>query len=161
MLRLGPQSQQAVDTLREQGIEMWPEQTDQPVLPAEISSLDSTQLSDLFTRVTAWSSYVSGQLSAAQIDEASIEKLLTRKVNNLMDEKSRTPVKGDRVTMVKAQVSQAPAVIKLEDELAVAYAYRKMVETIYYNLERDSNLISREITRRSGNNGTRRDRLTT
>ena len=150
MLKLGPKSAQALETLEEQGILPWPSQSDQPVLPREISSLTSTELSNYFTRLTAWSDYVAVQLSAAQIDEVTLEKKVAFMQNTLLDSKMSSAVKGDRITLVKAQVSQDPKVIELENEWLEVYAYRKMVETIYNNLERDTTLISREISRRSG-----------
>ena len=39
--------------------------------------------------------------------------------------------------------------MELEEELMRAYAYRKMVEVISNNFERDVSLVSREITRRT------------
>lgn len=161
MLKLGPSSAKALESLEEQGISAWPSQTDQPVLPREISSLTSTELSNYFTRLTAWSDYVAVQLSAAQVDEVTIEKQLTAIQNSLLNSKMSSAVKGDRITLVKAQVSQDPKVIKLEKEWLEVYAYRKMVETIYNNLDRDTTLISREISRRSGDQTMRKGNRST
>ena len=74
MLNLGDASKRAVEQLKEQDINMWPEQSDQPIMPKDISNLDSDALSKLFTELTAWSNYVAGQLAAAQVDEKTLEK---------------------------------------------------------------------------------------
>ncbi|NBT46495.1 MAG: hypothetical protein EBT07_01575 [Actinobacteria bacterium] len=158
MLLLGPDSQNAVDKLQSQGIKLWSVQSEQVILPKELTSLDSDDLSDLFARLTAWSDFVSHQLSAAQIDERSAEKRLDFSESRLLVEKMGTSVKGERITLIKAQIAIDPTISKLRDAVDEAYAYRKMIETVFYNLERDITLISREITRRTNDNRSRKDR---
>lgn len=161
MLRLGDSSKQAVDKLQGQSINMWPEQSAQVKLPADISSVSSEELSNLFTKLTAWSNYVSTQLAAAQIDEKAIEKKLEYQYNTLMVTRMKKSAKGETVTLIKAEISLEPNIVKLEEELLEHYAYRKMVEVVFNNLERDVSLISREITRRSYDTKTfRKDRYT-
>ena len=118
-------------------------------MPNDISALDSDELSKLFTKLTAWSNYVSGQLSAAQIDEKTIEKKKDFLEAKLFLHKDTSKVKGERVTLIKAQVMADEQYMELEEELLKAYAYRKMVEVVYNNFERDVSLVSREITRRT------------
>jgi len=149
MLNLGPMSQAAVDKMQAQNITMWPEQSEQPVMPRDISVLDSEELSLLFTQLTAWSNYVAGQLSASQVDEKVLEKrkdILEAKLFLTLD---NNKVKGERVTLIKAQVASDPKIIDLEDQLLNMYAYRKMLEVVANNFERDVSLVSREITRRT------------
>lgn len=159
-LRLGDASEKAVSALAQQGINMWPSQSKQVVLPADISSVDSDVLSNLFTKLTAWSDYVSGQLAAAQVDEKAAEKKLDFATNKLLVSRSNNSTKGERVTMIKAEIALDPMVIKLEEEYMQSYAYRKMIESVSANLDRDISLISREITRRSNQSTSfRRDRF--
>ena len=160
-LRLGETSQKAVSMLENQGISLWPAQTDKAPLPSDISSVDSDALSKLFTKLTAWSDYIAGQLAAAQIDEKSSEKKLDFATNKMLVSRSNNSVKGERVTMIKAEIAVDPIIIRLEKEYLEAYAYRKMIEVVVNNLERDITLISREITRRT-NQATsfRRDKFT-
>jgi hypothetical protein len=142
-------SQAAVDKMKEQNISMWPEQSDQPKMPKDISVLDSEELSELFTKLTAWSNYVAGQLSASQIDEKVLEKrkdILEAKLFLTLD---NNKVKGERVTLIKAQVASDDKVVDLEEQLMNMYAYRKMLEVVANNFERDVSLVSREITRRT------------
>lgn len=149
MLNLGEYSQEAVDKLKQQNINLWPEQTDQPKMPGDISVLDSDELSELFTKLTAWSNYISGQLSAAQIDEKALEKEKDFLEAKLFLHKDTSKVKGERVTLIKAQVMADETFMKLEEKYMKAYAYRKMLEVISSNFERDVSLVSREITRRT------------
>ena len=149
MLNLGDASKRAVEQLKEQDINMWPEQSDQPLMPKDISNLDSDALSKLFTELTAWSNYVAGQLAAAQVDEKTLEKRKDFLEAKLFLAKDTAKVKGERVTLIKAQVMADDAYMDLEEQLLKAYAYRKMIEVIANNFERDIALVSREVTRRS------------
>jgi hypothetical protein len=56
--------------------------------------------------------------------------------------------RGERVTLVKAQVSVDDNVVALSQRYEEKYAYRKLMEMLLNNHERDLTLVSREITRR-------------
>ena len=58
-------------------------------------------------------------------------------------------ITGERITGIKAEVSIDPKILKLTEDLDKVYAYRKMIESMFYNLERDTALVSRELTRRA------------
>jgi hypothetical protein len=162
MLNLGPISDLAVKKMAEQNILMWPDQSEQPKMPRDISILDSDELSALFTQLTAWSNYVAGQLAAAQVDEHVLNKKKDSLEARLFLDKDNSKVKGERVTLIKAQVAADPKVEDLENQLTHAYAYRKMVEVVANNFERDVALVSREITRRTNDiRMSRKDRLGT
>ena len=162
MLNLGPMSDLAVKKMAEQNINMWPEQSEQPKMPRDISILDSDELSALFTQLTAWSNYVAGQLAAAQVDEHVLNKKKDSLEARLFLDKDNSKVKGERVTLIKAQVAADPKIEDLENQLTHAYAYRKMVEVVANNFERDVALVSREITRRTNDiRMSRKDRLST
>jgi len=162
MLNLGPISSLAVKKMAEQNINMWPDQSDQPKMPRDISVLDSDELSALFTELTAWSNFVAGQLAAAQVDEHVLNKKKESLEARLFLDKDNTKVKGERVTLIKAQVAADSRVEDLENQLTHAYAYRKMVEVVANNFERDVALVSREITRRTNDiRMSRKDRLST
>lgn len=162
MLNLGESSLRAVKTLEAQNLNLWPEQSTQPIMPRDISTVDSEELSELFTELTAWSNYVAGQLAAAQVDEKTVEKKKDMLEARLFLTKDTAKVKGERVTLIKAQVMADEKYMKLEEELLTAYAYRKMVEVIANNFERDIALVSREITRRTNDiRMSRKDRFAT
>jgi hypothetical protein len=150
----------AVKKLSEQNINMWPDQSDQPNMPKDISILDSDELSALFTQLTAWSNFVAGQLAAAQVDEHILNKKKDSLEARLFLDKDNSKVKGERVTLIKAQVAADPQIEDLENQLSHAYAYRKMVEVVANNFERDVALVSREITRRTNDfRANRKDRF--
>jgi hypothetical protein len=118
-------------------------------MPKDISLLESDELSALFTRLTAWSNFVAGQLAASQVDEKVLEKRRDMLEAKLLIMKDTSKVKGERVTMMKAQVMADPDFMAIEERYMNAYAYRKMLEVVYNNFERDVALVSREITRRT------------
>jgi hypothetical protein len=131
-------------------------------MPKDISLLESDELSALFTRLTAWSNFVAGQLAASQVDEKVLEKRRDMLEAKLLIMKDTSKVKGERVTMMKAQVMADPNFIDVEERYMNAYAYRKMLEVVYNNFERDVALVSREITRRTNDVRTgRKDKFNT
>ena len=162
MLNLGPVSSIAVKKLEDQDLVMWPVQEKRVVMPKDISELGSDALSTLFTELTAWSNFAAGQLAVAQIDEYVINKRKDALEARLFLEKDNSKVKGERVTLIKAQVASDKRIEDLETELTHIYAYRKMLEVISNNFERDVALVSREITRRTNDfRANRKDRLST
>ena len=118
-------------------------------LPPDITVLSSEQLAEMFTVLTGWADYIATQLAVAQINERTLEKKLDRKVASLLVEKMGAKEKGDRVTLVKAQISMDEDVQNLEDKHHQAYVQRKAWEVMLSNQERDTTLVSREITRRT------------
>lgn len=156
---LGEESGKAVKRLSDQGFPVWEQQKSQVVLPRDISSVSSETLSDLFTRLTAWINYAGQQLAAAQVDEAVLERKRDVAYAKLMSVKGGQ--RGDKVTVLKAQANSDPYISELDEKLTEAFAYRKMLEAVYSNYEREITLVSREITRRTQDQRARReDRFT-
>jgi len=118
-------------------------------LPPDITALSSEQLAEMFTVLTGWADYFATQLANAQIQERTLEKKLDRKVATLLVERMGAKEKGDRVTLVKAQISMDEGVQDLEDRHHQSYVQRKAWEVMLQNQERDITLVSREITRRT------------
>ena len=131
---------------------------EQTPLPPDITSLSSEQLAEMFTVLTGWADYTSSQLAQAQIEERAAQRKLDLKVNRLTVEKMGSATKADKVSLIKAQIAIDEEVVKLEDEFEAKYAYRKLVEMMLNNQERDITLVSREITRRTAG-GPRREYL--
>jgi ribosomal protein L12E/L44/L45/RPP1/RPP2 len=146
---MGETSQRAVDTLKEQDLDFFPAPTtDLPALPDDITELDEQQLMALFTRLTVWSDYVTAQAAVAAVDERDTERALDY-AEALAVTGAWGGTSGDRVSITKAKVALDPAVIRLRQEHSDRYAYRKLIDTLAANVERDSALISRELTRRT------------
>lgn len=121
----------------------------QPELPYDITDIDSEALGKLFTELTAWADYAASQLTMAQLDERSILKEKEFKENTMLVKRMGAQAKGERVTTVKAEIAIDPEIHELDIAYEEKYAYRKYVEMILTNQERNLSLVSREITRRS------------
>ena len=147
-----------LDTLVEKGINIPRPSYELVTLPPDITTLSSEQLAEMFTILTGWADYTASQLAQAQIAERTAQRKLDLKVNRLTVEKMGSATKGDKVTLIRAQIAIDEEVIELEEDLEEKYAYRKMVEMMLSNQERDITLVSREITRRTAG-GPRRDYL--
>jgi type IV secretory pathway protease TraF len=124
---------------------------EQVVLPSDITDVSSEELGGLFTRLTAWTDYITSQLVMAQLDERSAQKSLDYNENIMLVKRMGAQVKGERVTTVKAQIAVDDKIVDLANVYEEKYAYRKLVEMLKENHERDLQLVSREITRRSSN----------
>lgn len=122
---------------------------DVPAIPADITALSSEQIAETFSMITAWADYAASELAGAQISERSAQKQLELAENRLLVERMGSAVKGERITLVKAQISLDPTVQELSRKYEEAYAYRKLVDMLLSNYERDLALVSREITRRA------------
>jgi len=125
-----------------------------PTLPPDITDISSEELGELFTRLTAWTDYINSQLTTAQLDERAALKKKDFLENTMLIKRMGAQVKGERVTAIKAEIAIHQDVVDLDNDYEEKYAYRKLVEMLMNNHERDLQLVSREITRR---NNTRRD----
>ena len=125
---------------------------EQVVLPEDITDISSEQLGELFTRLTAWTDYIASQLTMAQLEERAALKKKDFTENTMLVKRMGAQVKGERITAVKAEISVDPTVVQLDNDYEEKYAYRKLVEMLLTNHERDLQLVSREITRRSNEN---------
>jgi hypothetical protein len=104
---------------------------------------------DLFARLTQWQDYLNGVLALAEIDERTLDALRVQaRAHALIREWGGT--KEDRVTISQAQRDVDPEVVAVTREFDGAHNYRKLVEVLYTNAERDASLVSRELTRRVG-----------
>jgi hypothetical protein len=139
----------ALDKISSWGISFTRPDTDQVQMPSDITDLSSEQLAELFTKLTAWADYIASELAVAQITERSAQRSLDLTENRLLVERMGSAVKGERITLVKAQISLDPTLVELSGKYEEAYAYRKLVEMLLSNHERDLALVSREITRRA------------
>lgn len=124
---------------------------EQVVLPSDITAVSSEDLGEIFTRLTVWTDYIASQLVMAQLEERAALKKKEFAENSMMVRRMGAQVKGERVTAVKAEIAVNQDIVDLDNEYEEKYAYRKLVEMLLTNHERDLALVSREITRRGHN----------
>lgn len=122
---------------------------DAPNIPADITLLSSEQLAETFSMITAWADFAASELATAHLAERAAQQKMELQENRLLVERMGSAVKGERITLVKAQISLDPEVRQLSTKYEEAYAYRKLVDMLLSNYERDLALVSREITRRA------------
>lgn len=121
--------------------------TEMPSMPADITELDDESLLGLMTEMVTWADYAATQLAFAAIDEKATTNLL--EFGN-----AEAMVRGwgddtEKVTIARARRNLDADVIGLKQQGLDAYATRKLLETLFNNLERDASLLSRELTRRT------------
>ena len=128
-----------------------------PSLPLDITELDDEALMELFVQFTQWNDHLSGARAIAIINEREAERGLDSIEAQCMLDNWQGG-RGDRVAVVKAAITTNPIVEKAKHELDVQYAFRKLLEMRAENVERDSQLVSRELTRRTSDGGSFRSR---
>jgi len=138
-----------IDVLMHRGLALPKPQYEQAVLPPDITDLSSEDLAVMFTTLTGWADYFASQLVQAQLREREAQRALDLAENKLLITKMGTASKGSTVSLAKAQIATDPEILKLGDTNEERYAYRKILEMMLSNQERDITLVSREITRRT------------
>lgn len=152
-LRMAQQSADAAAKARSQSLRL-PSRPDEeiPDLPEDLTDLDYRGLMGLFTELTRWADFLDAQVACASIDEKAVGMVL-----EVAEATAFTTGWGgksaDRVSAAKHTVTLDPKVQELRQSQMEAYAYRKVVEVLLGNAERDYALVSRELTRR-GNDPT-------
>lgn len=125
---------------------------DSPELPRDITMLDDEDLMDLFVQLTSWTDFLSGQQALAAIEERDTQRILDQaEAQALLDNWKGSS--QDRVAVAKAQITISPRVMDLRQKLDTQHAYRKLIETLTSNVERDAQVVSRELTRRTADSG--------
>lgn len=139
----------ALDKFAGWGLHFSKPSDEQVVLPSDITDISSEQLGELFTRLTAWTDYIASQKVMAELEERAAQKKLRLTEDRMMFKRMGSQAKGERVTVIKAEIAVDEEIITLDNDYEEKYAYRKLVEMLLNNHERDLALVSREITRRS------------
>ncbi len=139
------ESAHASRRLRGQGLSLpTPPVSEAPDMPADITELSDEELMELYSKLVTIQNFVTAQLAAAEVDERMCEKKAARlqaaKMGNTSDK---------TVSAAKARVASDPEVVVVLTELDSIYAYRKLVEAVHQNLDRNVTLASRELTRRT------------
>ena len=149
-------SRKALEGLAEIGFTLSPKPGyDIPDLPRDITELDDEGLMDLFVQFTQWTDHLSGAHAIAVINEREAQRNVDVAEAKAMIINWTGAKGGDKVTVIKAQIAASPEVSDLYDDLHTKYAFRKLLETRVNNVERDSQVVSRELTRRTSDGGMR------
>lgn len=122
---------------------------DTPKLPADITEIDDESLMELFSKLTAYNNFLATQLACAFIDERNAEKDLEQEESIFFLQHYNGKATKDTMSLIKAKVSVEPSVKHLKEVHLGRYNYRKLVEVMVDNVQRDTALVSRELTRRN------------
>lgn len=148
-LRMHGESEATAMIIKDQGLRVAVKpMEDMPRLPQDITSIDDETLMDLFVSLTTWNDYLSVQVACAQIDERAAQRTMDFAENSSLINGWKGGSQ-DRVAIAKANVAVDPEVHKLRKDLDEKHAYRKLIEVMSNNVERDASLVSRELTRRT------------
>ena len=120
-----------------------------PELPSDRTELADRELMNLVGEITAWADYLSGQLSLAEIDERMADRLQSEAEAVVMIRIAPANPREGTMTVAKARRQLDPLVKERTAAHDTAYAYRKLMQVLYTNVDRDSALVSRELTRRT------------
>lgn len=113
-----------------------------PDLPPDLTELGDSGLMVLFRQVVGWQKYLATQLALAETDEKSA----TRKLHQM-------EMRYDfRRSGAKAKAAGDPAYEQATEDVQRAFAYRRLVDALHAGIEQDGFLVSRELSRRLGNN---------
>ena len=151
-LQMGHGSTTAVMHLHSQGIllSQWAEKPieDPPDLPQDVTSVSDREIMGLLQKLTDWRKFLGVQVALAVVEERYADRGMIK----------ITALKGYDFRKVdsKERAYSDAEYVQAEKDQADAYSYRKLIEALYENVDRDSFIVSREITRRGNISG--RDR---
>lgn len=153
--------QEAIDTVQRDGL-MLPDQpgSQYPQLPSDITMVDDDGLMEYFSELTAWGDFIASKVAFAGVEERHAQRALDL-AEATATSRHWTGASGERVAVMKKRVAEDPEVVRALSELDRRHAYRKVIEVMQDNNDRDTSLISRELTRRTSQQGSmvkRRDR---
>ena len=142
-------SESALKAIQAKGMKMAAKpKYDIPPLPRDITDLGDEDLMDLFVMFTAWNDHLSGEVAVAAIEERQAQRAVDMSEAKAMLNNWKGGSQ-DRVAIAKAQIAVDESVAKLHEELDQKHAFRKLIDVLAQNVERDSALVSRELTRRT------------
>ena len=153
-LRMGPAARRASEKLVEQGLRVVPRTigADIPKLPRDVTSLHDEALMELWGQFTSYTDYMAVQAACADADRRDAERKLEAQsaratLGDVADAKESAK---ESATRAKARRDADPKTIELAERLDELTAYAKLCNVLMNNLDRDSQFLSRELTRRVG-----------
>lgn len=159
-MNVGKQAEVTLNAMRTQGFGIDSEFDGViPQMPEDITDYDDLGVMRLWQEYNAYLSFILAQVTVAQMDEQAAKKAL-----DLIEARYSAKHTQPKMTVsaIKALVMAEEEVLDADYEYFVAHNYRKGMEMLYSNVERDCAFISRELTRRtSGNFNGRAGKFTT
>jgi hypothetical protein len=148
-------SKHALSALQELGFALAPKpEYEIPTLPRDITDLDDEGLMDLFVQYTQWNDHLAGAQAIAAINLREAETTI-KNAEATAILKNWTGNKKDTVAVLKAQGAASEEMQELRYDLDTKYAFHELIRTRTENIERDCQLVSRELTRRTSDGGLR------
>lgn len=149
--RTTPRTTNVWDRLKDDGLDVAERPGHEfPDLPDDLTDISDASLMHLLVMYTRWQEYTGSRLAVAAAEEKSADATLER-LRALSAVKNATE---KTVTAAKAKAYENPEFVAALERYQAAYAYRKLVETIYKTHEGRTFVVSRELTRRLGRNDT-------
>lgn len=131
--------------LEDQGFRLPDRPEVEPSLPEDVTAMPDDDLMELFTVFVGWNDYASAQAALAMITESE----MARELEQAEAKAWRTVEAKASVSAAKAHVNGDRDVIIARAKVEKAKAYKRLVTEIADRYERDGNLLSRELTRRT------------
>jgi hypothetical protein len=155
-------SDEVIEAMEHQGFTLPPKPTgDRPELPEDLSDLDDADLTQLMKEFTAWGDYASAQVGLAQVAEREAELELDLITADVW-KKTLTADPKMSVTVLRTVALTVESVAKARGTYEDSRAYRSMMSDVADRFERDAQVLSRELSRRTnmefGARARRRDR---
>lgn len=120
-----------------------------PEIPFNLTDIDEKRLMELFTAYVVWNNFIDVRRVQAEIEEANAETVL-----KVLEATSLAAGwdggKDSRITIARAERDIDPEVVAARTAHDEARARRKLLQVLSDNMQRGSNLLSRELTRRVG-----------
>ena len=126
---------------------------DIPALPTDITVMPDEDLMVLYTDFTVWADYAFSQLAVAAAEEREFSRL-----HDLRKAREMAASSGAKGSVTAARAAAEEGAAGDGYRASERYSYRKILESISSNLERDAALLSRELSRRLGDKAPTRNR---
>lgn len=126
-----------------------------PKLPTNLTDQDDSKIMRLLAQFTRYQDHLAGLLALAEIDETAAANLLEiAKARHMAG--NWTGPSSDRVAISKANATLDKGVQECEQALEQCRAKRKVYGVLVESLARSAAVVSRELSRRIGNQPTER-----
>lgn len=117
-------------------------QGDPPTIEGSVADLSDEEIMDIWSQLTAWADHISVHVAEAHSREKSMQKRIEALEQTYI-------LSSGKVTVARAEAKTSPEMSRLVGEWLRADAYKSLMSAMANNIERDIQLLSRELTRRT------------